>query len=183
MRIVETELSGVFVVEADLITDERGLFARTYSQDVFAEHGLHGDFVQCNVSRNTKAGTVRGLHFQWAPHGEVKLVRCVTGSIFDVAVDLRRNSPSFGRWFGTVLDGASARALYIPTGFAHGFQSLTDDAEVFYQMSTVYQASHTGGVRWDDPEIGIAWPLPQPSVISARDQALPLLRDLGEGPM
>lgn len=181
MRIVETELPGVFVVEPDHISDERGEFIRTYSREVWGEHGLSGEFTQCNVSRNTRAGTLRGMHFQWAPHAEVKLVRCVTGRIFDVAVDLRRNSPSFGRWFGTILEGDSARALYIPTGFAHGFQSLTDHAEVFYQMSASYAPGHTGGVRWDDPEIGIAWPM-TPTVISERDRALPLLRDLGEGP-
>jgi dTDP-4-dehydrorhamnose 3,5-epimerase len=183
MRIVETELPGLVVVEPDVHTDERGLFARTFSRDVFVEHGLHGDFVQCNVSRNTRKGTLRGLHFQWPPHGETKLVRCVRGAIFDVAVDIRRGSPTFGRWFGITLDAESARALYIPAGFAHGFQSLSDDSEVFYQMSTTYQASHTGGVRWDDPEIAVDWPLGRPSVISERDQSLPLLCDLGEGPV
>lgn len=181
MRIVETELPGVVVVEPDRIADERGEFIRTYSREVWAEHGLFGDFTQCNVSRNVKTGTLRGLHFQWAPHAEVKLVRCVVGRIFDVAVDLRPGSATFGRWFGTELDAESARALYIPTGFAHGFQSLTDGSEVFYQMSASYAPTHAGGVRWDDPDLGIPWPL-TPTVISARDQALPLLRDLGDGP-
>jgi dTDP-4-dehydrorhamnose 3,5-epimerase len=181
MRIVETELPGVFVVEPDVHHDERGLFARTYSHDIFRAHGLHTDWVQCNVSRNTRRGTLRGMHFQWPPHGEIKLVRCVKGAIFDVAVDIRRDSPTFGRWFGTTLDGDSAKALYIPVGFAHGFQSLTDDSEVFYQMSTGYRPDHTGGLRWDDPTVGIVWPLGQPAVISARDQALPLLADMGHG--
>ncbi len=181
MRIVESELPGVFVVEPDVVADERGLFARTYSREAFLEHGLHADFEQCNVSRNTKAGTLRGLHFQREPHGEIKLVRCVRGAIFDVAVDVRPDSATFGRWFGLTLDADSAKALYIPTGFAHGFQSLTDDAEVFYQMSTGYAPGHAAGARWDDPAIGIDWPMAQPTVISDRDRMLPLLSDLGEG--
>jgi dTDP-4-dehydrorhamnose 3,5-epimerase len=182
MRVVETTLPGVFIVEPDLFPDERGLFARTFSRDVLSEHGLHDDFVQGNLSRNPKAGTLRGLHFQWAPHDEVKLVRCVKGRIFDVAVDIRRGSATFGQWVGQILDSEEAKALYVPSGFAHGFQTLTPDAEVAYQTSKAYQPSHIGGVRWNDPDIAVAWPMQRPCAISDRDQSLPLLRDLGHGP-
>jgi dTDP-4-dehydrorhamnose 3,5-epimerase len=182
MRVVETTLPGVFVIEPDLFPDPRGLFARTFSRDVMREHGLHDDFVQCNLSRNPKAGTLRGLHFQWAPHAEVKLVRCVQGRCFDVAVDIRPESRTFGRWVGQILDSDGAKALYVPSGFAHGYQTLTADTEVAYQTSHPYQPSHIGGVRWDDPDIAVAWPMPRPAVISDRDQSLPLLRDLGHAP-
>jgi dTDP-4-dehydrorhamnose 3,5-epimerase len=169
VRFTETPLSGAFVIELDLLTDERGHFARTFDAAEFADHGLDPAVVQCNTSFNTRRGTLRGMHYQADPDGEAKLVRCTRGSIYDVAVDLRPDSGTRGQWFGVELSASNGRMLYIPTGMAHGFQTLEDGAEVSYQMSHHYVPEQARGVRFDDPAFGIEWPLPNP-IVSERDR-------------
>jgi dTDP-4-dehydrorhamnose 3,5-epimerase len=177
MLLSETPLSGAFVVEIEPLRDERGLFARTFDRELFAEHGLASDVVQSSVSYNARSGTVRGLHYQADPHGEEKLVRCVRGAILDVIVDLRTDSPTYCDWFGIELDQETRRALYIPKGMAHGFQTLTADAEILYQMSTPYVPGAGRGVRWDDPAFGVRWPEPESErTISDRDRDYPDFR-------
>jgi dTDP-4-dehydrorhamnose 3,5-epimerase len=156
------------------VKDERGFFARWFCVEEFAKFGLATHFSQCSVSSNARKGTLRGLHFQTAPHDEEKLVRCTGGAVFDVIVDLRPESPTHRRWFGTVLTAQNHRSLYVPKGFAHGFMSLLDDTEVLYMMSVPYAPGHAAGLRWNDPALGIRWPL-TPTVISSRDAEYPLL--------
>ena len=172
MEFTETPLAGAFLVDVQIQGDERGFFARSFCRDEFAERGLCTEFVQCSLSFNDRVGTLRGLHFQRDPFGEAKLVRCTAGAIFDVIVDLRRDSPQFRLWFGVELKGDNRRAIYIPSGFAHGFVTLTPAAEVFYQMSERYRPDLAAGVRWNDPAFGIAWPVDRP-VISERDAMFP----------
>jgi dTDP-4-dehydrorhamnose 3,5-epimerase len=172
VRFVRTELEGAYIVEPERREDERGFFARTWCRDELAAEGLVTDLAQCSISRNTHAGTLRGMHFQTAPHEEVKLVRCTTGAVHDVIVDLRPGSPTHARWIAVELDAERANALYIPKGFAHGFQSLVDGAEVLYMISDAYAPEAASGVRFDDPAFGICWPLPV-RVISERDRAWP----------
>ncbi len=169
----ETPLVGAFILEAERIADERGFFARTYSRGELADRGLDPEIAQCSVSFNHRRGTLRGLHFQAAPFEEAKLVRCTRGSIWDVIVDVRPGSPTRGRHFAVVLSAEARNALYIPKGMAHGFITLEDAAEVFYQISAPYSAEHTRGYRWDDPTFAIPWPEPA-TVISERDRNLPL---------
>ncbi|MBB3162636.1 dTDP-4-dehydrorhamnose 3,5-epimerase [Rhizobium laguerreae] len=171
MKFVPTAVSGAFVVEVEARSDERGLFARTFDAKSFADHGLVPSYPQCNVSQNHKRGTLRGMHFQAEPRPEIKLVRATRGTVFDVALDLRRDSPSYLKWASVELDAISHNAFYIPAGCAHGFLTLDDDCELFYQMSEAYVPELARGVRWDDPAFSIAWPFP-PSVISERDAAL-----------
>lgn len=172
MIFTETRLAGAFIVDPEPIEDARGLFARTFCSHAFAAHGLCAAFVQCNVSFNHRRGTLRGLHYQEAPFAEAKLVRCTMGAIHDVLVDLRAGSPTRGEWVGVVLSASNRRALYIPEGFAHGFQTLADDAEVFYQMSVPFEPAAARGIAAEDPLLAIEWPLPV-SVISTKDRALP----------
>ena len=160
MRFEPTPLEGTYVVELDLIGDERGWFARTYDESLFAEHGLAPVGVQCNSSFNAARDTLRGLHYQAQPHGEAKLVRCVRGTIWDVGLDLRRDSPSYLRWHAVELSADNRRGFYLPAGLAHGFQTLTDDCEVQYLMGHVYVPEAVRGVRWDDPAFAIEWPAP-----------------------
>jgi dTDP-4-dehydrorhamnose 3,5-epimerase len=174
MRFTPTPLRGAFVVEPEPHVDERGLFARTFCSREFAEHGLATTFVQCSVSLNRLRGTLRGMHYQRPPACEVKLVRCTAGSIYDVIVDVRPDSPTYRQHFGVELTAANRRALYIPEMFAHGFQSLQDDSEVFYQISEFYTPDASTGLRFDDPALGIAWPLPV-TVMSEKDRLWPLL--------
>jgi dTDP-4-dehydrorhamnose 3,5-epimerase len=175
MILRETPLAGAFVVELESLADERGHFARTFDAKLFAEYGLDARVAQCNSSFNKHAGTLRGMHYQEAPHGEAKLVRVTRGAIYDVIVDLRASSPSRGRWFAVELSSESSSALFVPMGFAHGFQSLLADSEVHYQMSYPYVAEAARGVRFDDPAFGIRWPDPPPGgrIVSERDQAWP----------
>lgn len=173
MTFRETPLAGAFVIEPERIADERGFFARTFCQEAFASHGLEPTVAQANVSFNHGRGTLRGLHFQRPPHAEAKLVRVTAGAIFDAIVDLRPGSPTFRGSFAIVLSAENRLALYVPRGFAHGFQTLVDASEVFYQMSTPYHAPAAAGYRYDDPTFGLDWPLPV-SVVSDRDRALPL---------
>jgi dTDP-4-dehydrorhamnose 3,5-epimerase len=172
MRFVPTPLDGAFVVELERHEDERGFFARTWAEEELAAHGLAARIVQCSISRNTHAGTVRGMHFQTHPHWEVKLVRCTAGAVYDVIVDLRRDSPTHARWFAAELDAERGNALYIPKGLAHGFQTLADGAEVLYMMGDPYVPGAATGVRYDDPAFGIEWPLPV-RTINERDRTWP----------
>lgn len=168
MRFVEQPLSGVYRIELDRHHDERGFFARSFCEAEMAAAGLHTHFPQGNVSWNRAKHTLRGMHYQAAPHGEVKIVCCTVGAILDVVVDLRRDSPTRLQWHALELTEASGSQLYIPAGFAHGFLTLTDEATVSYRMGTPYVAELARGLRWDDPAIGIAWPS-VPAVISPRD--------------
>ena len=173
MILHPTPLAGALVVELERLSDERGYFARTFDAAQFAAAGLEGGVVQASTSFNARAGTLRGLHYQADPHGEAKLVRVTRGACFDVIVDLRADSATFCESFAIELDAASGRAVYVPVGFAHGFQTLADDTEVLYQMSHPYVPEAARGVRFDDPAFTIAWPAPPPGglLISARDRA------------
>lgn len=164
----ETKLSGVYVIEIERRSDERGFFARTFCEREFAAQNLPTRFPQCNLSRNLRAATLRGMHYQAPPYGESKLVRCVTGGIYDVIVDLRASSPTRLSWMGVELTAENGRALFIPEGFAHGFLTLSDDTDVFYHMGEFFQADAARGIRWNDPRFGITWPH-APAVISERD--------------
>jgi dTDP-4-dehydrorhamnose 3,5-epimerase len=172
MKVTPAALSGAFILDLEPHADERGFFARSFCVDELAAAGLNPRVVQMNVSFNTRAGTLRGLHIQKDPHGETKIVRCTRGRIFDVIVDVRAGSPTRGRWCSLELDEENRRALYVPTGFAHGFQTLSDGAEVLYLMGSTYVKEAAGGFRYDDPAFGIAWPRP-PAVISQRDLDYP----------
>ncbi len=174
MRFQETPLEGVYTVDLDRIEDDRGFFARSFCDKEFAARGLNSHFVQCNVSYNRLAGTLRGMHFQAEPHGEAKLVRCTMGAIYDVIVDVRPESPTYRKWFGAEISAENRMALFIPHGFAHGFQTLVDNSEVLYQMSEFFHPDSARGIRWDDPVLAIRWPLPT-AIISAKDRAYPLL--------
>lgn len=170
MRFVETELAGAWVVEPEPLSDVRGFFARTFDAAEFARYGLRSAFPQCSLSYNTRAGTLRGMHYQAAPHEEAKLVRCTAGSIYDVVVDLRDGSPTRGRWVGVELTAANRRALYVPEGFAHGFQTLADGSEVLYQISAPFVPGASRGVRWNDAAFGIVWPSAERRTMSERDR-------------
>jgi dTDP-4-dehydrorhamnose 3,5-epimerase len=158
MRFIAAKLEGAWIIEPEPHEDSRGFFARTFCAREFRNKGLVETFVQCNISWNTRKGTVRGLHYQFPPSCEVKLVRCTAGSLWDVVVDLRPNSPTYLQHFGVELTPRNRRALYVPEMFAHGFQTLEDDTEVFYQMSEFHAPELAAGLRYDDPELGIRWP-------------------------
>ena len=168
----ETKLKGAFIIEPERQEDERGFFARTFGQEEFKAHGLNPRLVQCNISFNKNKGTLRGMHYQIAPYEEVKLVRCTMGAIYDVIIDLRADSPTYKQWFAVELTAENRRMLYIPEGFAHGFQTLEDNTEVFYQMSEFYNPESSKGIRWDDPAFNIRWPSNK-RIISPRDQQYP----------
>jgi dTDP-4-dehydrorhamnose 3,5-epimerase len=168
MRFHEAALAGVFVIDLEPRPDERGFFARCFCERELAEHGLPWRFPQCNLSRNRRRGTLRGMHFQAGTTPEAKLVRCTAGAVHDVVVDLRTRSPTRFRWLGVDLSARDGRAIFVPAGVAHGFVTLEDDADVFYHMTEVQRPELERGFRWDDPRFGIRWPL-QPAVISPRD--------------
>jgi len=172
MQFTETILKGAFVIELERIEDNRGFFARTFCRTEFQTHRLNADLVQCSISFNRRRGTLRGMHFQVAPHAELKLVRCTRGAVYDVILDLRPQSPTFARWVAVELSAENRRMLYIPEGLAHGFQSLVDDTELFYQITEYYAPECSRGVRWNDPAFQIRWPF-EPSVISERDRTHP----------
>jgi dTDP-4-dehydrorhamnose 3,5-epimerase len=172
MIFTETALKGAFIIDPERLADERGFFARTWCQREFAAQGLSTKFVQCNISFNKKRGTLRGMHYQATPHEEARLVRCTRGAIYDVILDLRPESPTFRQWLSVELSAQNSRMLYIPEGFAHGFQTLEDDTEVFYQMSEFYHPESARGIRWDAPAFGIRWPNIV-CIISDRDRNLP----------
>ena len=171
---LEPALEGAFLIEPEPIEDERGCFARTFCGKEFQSLGLNSHLEQCSISFNHRKGTLRGMHFQVPPHEEAKLVRCTRGKIYDVIIDLRQNSPTYRQWTGVILSADNRSLLYIPEGFAHGFQTLEEETEVFYQISHPYVPGSSAGVRWDDPVFGIAWPI-EVSVISSKDQEYPLL--------
>ena len=184
MIFKETGLAGALAIEPERIEDARGFFARTFCAREFAERGLAARFVQSSVSFNTRAGTLRGMHFQMPPHREVKLVRCTAGAIWDAIVDLRSGSPTRLRWYGTELSADNRRILYIPEGFAHGFITLQPNSEVFYEMSEFFAPQAAGGLRWNDPALAITWPK-TPQVIAERDASYPdldlaALAEIGE---
>lgn len=172
MKYSPTPIPGVVRIALEPQTDERGSFARTYDEAAFRQHGLEPVGIQCNISVNARRGTLRGLHYQAPPAEEAKLVRCLRGRLFDVAVDLRPQSPAFRRWFGIELDAEAGEALYIPRGCAHGFLTLADDTAVHYQMGTEYAPESARGVRWNDPAFAISWPF-APLRLSDRDAAFP----------
>jgi dTDP-4-dehydrorhamnose 3,5-epimerase len=175
VKFVEAPIAGVYVIELERLEDDRGWFARTFDRERFEELGLDPTNVQCSVSQNATAGTLRGMHFQRSPHEEDKLVRCTRGAIFDAVVDLRPGSGTHKGWFGVELTPSNGRELLIPKGLAHGFQTLTDDSEVHYSMSTPFVAGAGDGVRFDDPAFGIEWPEPPEAgrIMSERDRQYP----------
>ncbi|MEZ5317509.1 MAG: dTDP-4-dehydrorhamnose 3,5-epimerase [Vicinamibacterales bacterium] len=172
MRFTETAVAGAFVVDLEPRGDERGFFARVWSRHAFEARGLKADFVEFNDSFSAHRGTLRGLHYQAGEAAEVKLARCIRGSVFDVAVDLRPGSPTYRRWTGVTLSADNRRMLYVPEGCAHGYLTLEDGAEVVYPVTHVYTPEAEGGIRWNDPAFGIEWPI-APEVISPKDQAWP----------
>jgi dTDP-4-dehydrorhamnose 3,5-epimerase len=172
MIVHATKLQGVFEIQPEPTYDERGFFARTWCREEFKRHGLDSKLVQCSVSYNVKKGTLRGMHLQDSPYAEVKLVRCTRGAIYDVVVDLRISSPTFREWIGMTLTASKRNMAYVAEGCAHGFLTLEDDTEVFYQMSEYYHPEASKGVRWNDPAFGVVWP-GEVAVISERDRTLP----------
>ena len=173
MIFTETKLKGAYLVELEIFEDERGYFARSWSQREFEEQGLDARLVECNISFNKREGTLRGMHYQDTPHGQPKLVRCTRGAIYDVIVDLRPDSETFRQWVGVELTPYNGRMLYVPEKFAHGFQTLADNSEVFYQMATSYAPESAKGVRFDDPAFNIEWPHADERIIIARDREYP----------
>jgi dTDP-4-dehydrorhamnose 3,5-epimerase len=175
VRFTKAALPGAWLIDIDPIADDRGHFARCFCRDEFADHGLPADFVQSSLSFNHRRGTLRGLHYQAAPAAEGKLIRCTRGAIFDVMLDLRPDSSTYLQWQGFTLTAANAAAVFIPPGLAHGFQSLADDTEIVYQMTTRYSPAHAAGVRWNDTAFAITWPIPDP-ILSPRDANYPDFR-------
>ena len=170
MIFTETKIPGVYVIESQRFADERGFFAPSFRQKEFQDRGLSGVFVENNISYSKRRGTLRGMHYQAAPYGQAKLVRCTRGAVFDVAVDLRPNSPTFKKWVGVNLTAENRSMLYLPGDCGHGFQTLVDDTEVFYMVSEVYVPQSGKGVRWNDPAFDIVWPLSEDAILIERDQ-------------
>ena len=168
MIFTETPLRGAFVIELEPRSDERGFFARAFCQNELAEHGLVNGITQANTSYNFKQGTLRGMHYQVPPHAEVKMVRCIAGAIYDVIVDIRNESPTYLEWFAIELSAANRKTFYVPEGFAHGYQALTDDSEVLYLVTEFYTPNAERGVRWNDPAFNITWPIADP-ILSPKD--------------
>ena len=173
MIFKETKLSGAYIISIEKREDHRGYFARAWCQKEFEAHSLTTRLVQCNLSFNPKKNTLRGMHYQVAPYEETKLLRCTKGAIFDVIIDLRPESPTFKSWVGVELTEENRDMLFVPEGFAHGYQTLVDNSEVFYQVSEFYQPGSESGLRWNDPSINIQWPMPGPMTISSKDQSWP----------
>lgn len=172
----ETKLKGAFVIEPETFADERGFFARSFSDKEFEAHGINPLMVEGNISFNKKKHTIRGMHFQSAPYAQAKLVRCTQGSIYDAMIDLRPDSPTYKQWFAEELTAENRLMLYVPEGFAHGFQTLADDTEVFYQVSAHYLPASCAGVRWDDPAFAVRWRTNEGVTINERDQTYPDFR-------
>lgn len=173
MTFTETKLPGMFVIESDLYPDERGTFEAAWHREELATRSLDAEVAQVSLASNRRRGTIRGLHFQVPPFQEAKTVRVIRGLVWDVAVDLRPDSPTYGQWCGVELSAETRRMVYIPRGFAHGYQTLADDTDVLYFVSMAYSPTHQRGIRWDDPGLAIAWPIRPPTVLSVRDAALP----------
>lgn len=177
MIFTATKIDGVYIIEPEFLQDERGFFARSFCKEEFQNHGLETGIVQCNISYNKKKGTLRGMHYQAPPFEEVKIVSCIKGSIYDVVVDLRKDSKTYCRWFSEELREDNFKMMYIPKGCAHGFQTLEDETIVYYQMTEFYHPECARGVRWDDPVFGIEWPI-QRLIISKKDQLYTRLCDV-----
>ena len=173
MIFAETDLRGAYVIDLEKIEDERGFFARAWCAREFSEHGLEARIAQCNTSSNKRKGTIRGMHLQRPPHEEVKMIRCIRGALYDVIIDLREDSPTYKRWFGVELTQENRKMLYVPAGFAHGFQTMSDDTEAFYMVTEFYTPGAEAGVRWDDQAFGMEWPLASPTEISEKDASWP----------
>jgi dTDP-4-dehydrorhamnose 3,5-epimerase len=173
MIFSRTRLADAYLIELEPVEDERGFFARAWCEREFAEHHLSTRLVQANVAWNRRKGTLRGLHYQHPPHAEAKFVRCTRGALYDVIVDLRRDSATYKQWLGVELTADNHLALYVPEGFAHGYQTLADDTEIFYQVSAFYTPEAEAGVRWDDPAFAIEWPDPHGAVLSDKDRSWP----------
>lgn len=171
MKFIETALKGAFLIDPELLKDERGFFARTWCRKEFEQHGLNSDWVQCNISYNKRKGTLRGMHYQIVPYAEAKLVRCTMGAIYDVIIDLRPDSATYCQWISAELSAENRKMIYIPQGFAHGFQTLLDSTEVFYQMSEFFAPGYARSVRWNDPQFKIRWPETE-RTISEKDQTI-----------
>jgi dTDP-4-dehydrorhamnose 3,5-epimerase len=171
MKFIETEIKGAFLIDPELLEDERGFFARTWCLKEFEQHGLNSEWVQCNISYNKLKGTLRGMHYQVAPYAEAKLLRCTMGAIYDVIIDLRPDSKTYRQWISAELSAGNRKMIYIPQGFAHGFQTLVDNTEVFYQMSEFYAPEYARAVRWNDPQFKINWPEAD-RTISEKDQKI-----------
>jgi dTDP-4-dehydrorhamnose 3,5-epimerase len=180
MRFIPTPLNGLYVIEIEPISDSRGWFARTFCKSEFEAIGHSKEWVQMNHTYTVKKGTIRGMHFQLPPHEEIKMVRCIAGVVYDVVIDIRKESATFLQWFGMEISATNRKMIYIPEGFAHGFQTLTDNCELVYNHSAFYAPGVEAGIRYDDPEINIQWPLPV-SDISQRDSAHPLLNKSFKG--
>jgi dTDP-4-dehydrorhamnose 3,5-epimerase len=176
MKILETNLEGVFVFEPTVFEDHRGFFMESYNKRILHEHGINYDFIQDNHSLSVQVGTIRGLHYQLQPKAQTKLVRVISGAIFDVVVDIRKNSSTFGKWFGVLLSAENKKQLLVPKGFAHGFCTLEPNTQVLYKVDEYYSPEHDRGIIWSDPEIGIEWPTTAP-ILSQKDQQHPLLKD------
>lgn len=172
MIFTETDIKGAYLIALEKHEDERGFFARSFCKNEFAAHGLVTEFVQCNISYNKKKGTLRGMHFQAAPYEEVKIVSCISGAIYDVILDIRKESGTYGNWIAAELTGENRKMLYIPSGVAHGFQTLEDHSAVFYQMSEFYHPECARGIRWNDRKYGIQWPIEE-IIMSPRDKGFP----------
>lgn len=177
MIFSETKLKGAYVIDLEKKEDERGFFARTWDKQEFNDHHLNSNLIQCSISHNKIRGTLRGMHYQFAPYEEAKVVTCTKGKIFDVIIDLRKNSDSYKEWIGIELNEKDYKMLYIPEGLAHGFQTLEDDTDVFYQISQVYMPKYSRGICWDDPLFDIKWPL-KPTKMSKKDSEYELFRDI-----
>jgi dTDP-4-dehydrorhamnose 3,5-epimerase len=172
MKFIKTPLDGAYLIELEPIADERGFFARSWCREEFLSHGLNPNLAQCSISFNKKKGILRGMHYQEEPYQEAKLVRCYSGAIYDVILDLRPTSPSHRKWFAAELTATNRTMIYLPAGFAHGFQTLGDNCELFYQISESYKPECTRGVRWNDPTFAIQWPIAD-RIISDRDHSFP----------
>lgn len=177
MKFTETPLKDACTIELEPHYDERGMFARAFCAREFRDHGLKADIMQCNISHNAKAGTLRGMHYQLNRFAEIKIVRCIGGAIFDVIIDIRPDSPTYLRWFGIELSARNRVMLYVPEGFAHGYQTLAEDSEVFYMVTQFYAPEHERGIRWNDPLFRIQWPIENP-IVSPKDIRHPDFRAL-----
>jgi dTDP-4-dehydrorhamnose 3,5-epimerase len=177
MKFSETGLEGAYVIEPAVFRDNRGFFMETYNRRAFEEHGITPDFVQDNYSFSQPKGVIRGLHFQYPPHAQSKLVMVMSGSVHDVIVDLRKGSSTYGRWISVVLSSSPFTMLFVPKGFAHGFCTLEENVHVIYKVDALYHPASDGGIRWNDPDLAIPWPVSEP-VLSGKDGQLPFLRDI-----
>lgn len=178
MIFSELELKGAYIIEPKPLTDERGFFARIFCRQEFAKYALNPCIAQCDISFNRRKGTIRGMHYQITPYQEAKLLSCIKGSIYDVIIDLRKDSATFLKWEAVYLNEKNRQMLYIPEGFAHGFQTLQDNTEIYYQISEYYHPECSRGLRWNDPKLAIPWPLSE-KIVSRRDDSFPLLDEMG----